>query len=622
METMKKAFEPKRHSILSNIGFFIRYYRVYRPVVLVCCAAEILISALLPLFTIYLPKLAIDLVEQSVSVGYAVRVLGIYSLAMMLFCGLNRGINYGKYNLYNEQRGNLMGMLFLKSLRIPYADMESGEMKQLYWKACDTVQGGDWGASSRMVAETVSISVNILSFLLYSTVIGYLSTPMLLILVVLSFINYAVSMSHIRYEESLWGERAQANKHYYCVRNVIGNVQGAKDIRIYGMKKWMVWLRDRAIGGLRRLEEKSRRKNAYYERIGLALAAGRNLGAYVYLLYQVSAGGLSAGEFVLYFGAITGFSGFINSIMSSLASLRGAANGIDYLRAYLDLPEENHTDGGRHIEELETPLQIEFRDVSFAYQSGSEDEDGEEAAQPSEGREIFRHLNLTIHAGEKLALVGVNGAGKTTLVKLLCGMYEPDEGAILINGIDRSEYSKDELYRLFSVVFQEPLILPFTIGENLALKRVEHVDEERAWAALDKAGIGQTLREKGQHLESYMTKVIAKDGVEFSGGQQQRFLLARALYKDAPVLILDEPTAALDPIAESEVYEHYNQFCQGKTAVFISHRLASTKFSDRIVMLENGRIVETGTHDELMRAGGAYAKMFEIQSSYYEEAPI
>lgn len=620
METMKKAFEPKRHSILSNIGFFIRYYRVYQPVVLVCCAAEILLGALLPLFTIYLPKLAIDLVEQSVSVGYAVCVLGIYSLAMMIFSGLNRGINYGKYNLYNNERGNLMGMLFLKSLRIPYADVESGEMKQLYWKACDTIQGGDWGASSRMVAETVSISVNILSFLLYSTVIGYLSIPMLLILVALSFINYAVSMSHIRYEESLREERAQADKRYYCVRNAIGNVQGAKDIRIYGMKKWMIWLRDRAIGDLRRLEEKSRRKNAYYERIGLVLAAGRNLGAYAYLLYQVSAGGMSAGEFVLYFGAITGFSGFINSIMSSLASLRGAANGTDYLRAYLDLPEENHTGGSRHIAELETPLQIEFRDVSFAYQSGSEDE--EEAAQPSEGREIFRHLNLTIHAGEKLALVGVNGAGKTTLVKLLCGMYEPDEGEILINGIDRREFPREELYRLFSVVFQEPLILPFTVGENLALERVEDVDEQRAWAALDKAGIGQTLREKGQHLRSYMTKVIAKDGVEFSGGQQQRFLLARALYKDAPVLILDEPTAALDPIAESEIYDHYNQFSQGKTAVFISHRLASTKFSDRIVMLENGRILEAGTHDELMKAGNAYAKMFEIQSSYYEEARI
>lgn len=618
MEPTKKEFEVRHYSIISDICFLIRHYLKYEPAVLVCCAVEILLGALLPFFSIYLPKLALDLVEQGGTVRYAVQALGIYTLAMMLFYGLNRGVNFGKYNLYNEQRGNIMGLIFLKSLRIKYADVESGECKKLYWKAYDALQSGDWSAASKMVAETVNLSVNVLSFFLYSTVIGYLSVPMLLILLVLSFINYAVSMSHIRYEESLREAKAVAQKHYYCVRGAMGNTQGAKDIRIYGMKAWMIRLRNQAIGEIRSLEEKSRKKTSFYEKIGFALAAGRNLGAYAYLLYQVSIGGVSVGEFVLYFGAITGFSGFINSIMGSLASLRGAANGTDYLRAYLDLPEENRTSGSRHITELETPLEIEFRDVSFSYRDSGEEEGSKEAA--FEKKNVFEHLNLTIRAGEKLALVGVNGAGKTTLVKLLCGMYEPDEGQILINGIDRSEFPKEELYQLFSIVFQEPLILPFTIGENLVMNRIERLDEARAWDALEKAGLKQTLQEKQLHLKSYMTRALMENGVQLSGGQQQRFLLARALYKNAPILVLDEPTAALDPIAESEVYDNYNKYSQGKTAVFISHRLASTKFSDRIVLLENGRILEIGTHEELMNAGNTYAKMFEIQSSYYDEA--
>ena len=198
-------------------------------------------------------------------------------------------------------------------------------------------------------------------------------------------------------------------------------------------------------------------------------------------------------------------------------------------------------------------------------------------------------------------------------------MIEPDEGRILINGIDRNEFPREEWYRLFSIVFQETLILPFTVGENLAMDRAERVDEARAWKALEQAGLKQTFQKRGIHMRSYMTKTMAENGIELSGGQKQRFLLARALYKNAPVMVLDEPTAALDPIAESRVYDQYNQYTRGKTAVFISHRLASTKFSDRIILLADGKIAETGTHEELMRAGGDYARMFEVQSSYYRK---
>lgn len=609
METENKQFRPKHYSILSDILFFIRFYKQNEPFVLVFCAIEIVLGAFMPLLVIYLPKIAIDLVEQKAAVGRALYILGGYSVLMMLVFGLKNGVEAGKYNLYNTQRTNLLGIFFLKSLRIKYSEQESGEIKKLYWEVCNTLWGGDWSASSQMVNDTVYLCINSLSFILYSTVLAYLNIPMFIILLALALLNYGISMRHIKYEESLRDERALAQKHFYCVQNVMGNVYGAKDIRIYGMKNWMIGRRDQAIGELRKLAQKSKKKDDFYERVSLVLATVRNLGAYAYLLYRTAAGSVSVGEFLLYFGAITGFSEFINNIMNSLAVLRGAANNTDYIREYMSLPEENRKSGNRHIEELTVPIEITFKHVDFAYRDS-----GEEA-----GNTIFKDLNLTIYSGEKLALVGVNGVGKTTFVKLLCGMYEPDAGQILINGIDRNEFPKEELYRLFSVVFQETMIFPFTIGENLAMDRAERVNEDKAWTALERAGLKETFQEKGIGMQNYMTKTMMEDGVELSGGQKQKFLLARALYKDAPIMILDEPTAALDPIAESEVYEHYNQHSHGKTAIFISHRLASTKFSDRVVLLNDGQIVEMGTHEELMKAGGQYANMYEIQSSYYHK---
>ena len=619
MQKAEQKSIEKHYSILSDILYFIRLFRKHEPMILVFSGLEIILGALVPLLGIWLPKITVELVVQGATVPRAVAVLGSFTLLMVAVNMTSTISTGGKYHLYNMQRANQIGMLFLKSLRIPYSYTESGDKKKLYWKAYNSLDMGDWSASSRMVAGTVGIAVSILSFVLYSTVIGTLSGWLLLCLTGLAFLNYLVNMGQIRYEESLREEMAQANKRYYCVSNSMGHVRGAKDIRIFGMNHWLIQLRDIVIGEQLEVNWKLFRRRSVYEKIGFLLSFVRDLGAYGYLLHQALAGNVSASGFVLYFGAITGFSSFVLGIMNSFSELRAAANSADYLRSYMDLPEENVSAGNRHIRELTLPLEIEFADVSFSYPDTEKDAEEEELETESGGRVVFEHLTLTIHAGEKIALVGVNGAGKTTLVKLLCGMYDPDGGRILLNGVDRNEFPREELYQLFSVVFQEPLVLPFTVGENIAMDKADRVDGARAWRALEKAGLKSVFERKEIGLKTYMTKTLMKDGVELSGGQQQRFLLARALYKDAPVLVLDEPTAALDPIAEREVYENYNRYSGGKTAVFISHRLASTRFSDRIVMLEGGKIIETGTHDELLEQDGKYADMFRIQSSYYEK---
>ena len=213
--------------------------------------------------------------------------------------------------------------------------------------------------------------------------------------------------------------------------------------------------------------------------------------------------------------------------------------------------------------------------------------------------------------------MGQNGAGKTTLVKLICGFYDPTEGAVLLNGTDIREFNRREYYALFSAVFQQFSVLDVTLAENVAQQ--ENIDMERVKACVDKAGLTGKVESLTQGYETHIGRLVYEDGVELSGGETQRLMLARALYKGAPMLILDEPTAALDPIAENEIYLKYNEMTKGCTSVYISHRLASTRFCDRIILIADGKISEEGTHDSLMEHGGLYTEMFEVQSKYYRE---
>ena len=237
---------------------------------------------------------------------------------------------------------------------------------------------------------------------------------------------------------------------------------------------------------------------------------------------------------------------------------------------------------------------------------------------PGADADTIHDLSLTVHPGEKLAIVGLNGAGKTTLVKLLCGLLDPVQGAVLLNGRDIRAFDRRKYYALFSAVFQEFSVLDVTIAEQIA-QCAEGIDYKRIADCAEKAGLTAMIERLPEGLQTHMGREVYLDGVLFSGGETQRLMLARALYKNGPILLLDEPTAALDPIAENDIYMKYNDMTAGKTSVFISHRLASTRFCDRIIFIADGNIAEEGTHESLLALGGAYAKLFEVQSRYYQE---
>lgn len=601
----------KKYHILQNIGYMISFYKKEMPIFLWMCLFEILLGSMIPYLEIYLPKFVVELVTNRYSIQQAIQNMVFFGIIFVIVKAVKGGCEQGKYFLYNGKRNDIAAMLFLKSLRIPFPDSEEGNANNLYWKALHSIDSGDYSAMYRFSYDTVNILINLICFFLYSTVLGYLNLWIMILLLVLSLLQYALCISEVRYMERYRDRYAQFYKKRSYLHSVMGKEEAAKDIRIFPMKQWLNYHNDVLISLKRGIDKEKMTREKIYWQAGSLLALGRDLFAYIYLTRQAQAGIIDAGEFVLYFGAITGFAVFVNSIMTSFASLQEGNISLNHLRTYLELEEDDVHSGSRSIRELQTPVSFTFRDVSFRYPSK------EEGVKGDPGQWIFRHLNLTIHGGEKIAIVGTNGAGKTTLVKLLCGLYEPQEGEILVNGILIREFPKEELYKLYAAVFQEPFIMPFTLGENLALSK--DYDKEQCISALEEAGLRELFEKRGYTLDTYFGKDMGEDGIELSGGQKQKFLLARALYKNAPVLILDEPTAALDPIAESEIYDEYAKLSKDKTAIFISHRLASTRFSDRILLIGNQGILEEGTHEELLQKNGVYAKMFEVQKSYYEK---
>ncbi len=336
---------------------------------------------------------------------------------------------------------------------------------------------------------------------------------------------------------------------------------------------------------------------------GLALL--RESAAYLYLLYLIWNEQLSVAEFILYFNVVTGFSAWLSNIFSQITTLSQINLKINYFRSYLEYPETFNRNGSLISPVDDGPKVIELKNVSYKY----------------EGAEQYtlQNINLTIIPGEHIAIVGLNGAGKTTLVKLLCGLIDPTEGQVLYNGIDVREYNRIAFYKLFSAVFQQFSIMPVTIEEIVAEAPQERIDHDRVRNCLITAGLWSKIERLANGVKSQFGKAIYDDGIEFSGGEIQKLLLARAMYKSAPIMLLDEPTAALDPIAESALYKNYNKISAGRTTVFVSHRLASTSFCNRIILIENGAVCEEGTHNDLLKLRGRYYTLFEMQAKYYRE---
>lgn len=426
----------------------------------------------------------------------------------------------------------------------------------------------------------------------------------LLIVAVTTLVTFLLKKHAILYWRKLADERYSAGRVNSMLEHQGISLDYGKDIRIYHVENWFRDIFDEQIRKMYRVIAKQE-LHWYFPTVGDQIGIFvRDFVMYTLLIRMALGGSISVAEFTFYVGVVAGFSVWMNEAVTHLSQVMEMNVEMGYYTDAMEMADVFRHGSGEKPD-LSREVSIEFRDVSFRYEESGED--------------ILSHLSFHIEAGEKIALVGNNGAGKTTIVKLICGFYMPTEGDVLVNGISTRDYDMDEYGKLISPVFQDGFMTAFTVAMNIAGGEEEQIDVKRVRQCLEKAAIWEQIDSLEEKEDTYITQTLEREGVNFSGGELQKLLIARALYKDGKCLILDEPTSALDSIAESRIYEQYNEMTKEKTSIFISHRLASTRFCDEILFLEKGKVAERGTHEELIAQNGAYAKMFEIQSHYYRK---
>lgn len=605
VEKEQKEKRPKpKFGMWSCLGFMLKLAAKHEPMLLWGGFIVMATGVIKNIANLFLSPMVLQAVEQKVPLGQLVGTIaffiGILVIAECLGNYIRNLLLYSKITL----RGVVVALINNKCATTSYCNVEDETFIKAKNIAVNSTNCNE-AATEAIWGNLYELVGTIVGFVIYVLLLTNVE-PMLLLVILLTtipgyFINKYINGWEYRHRE----EKEEISRRINCITNNAGSTQAAKDIRIFGMRSWFD---DMYRTGMRVYEAFHLRAAKVYiwsNILDLVLTFLRNGIAYFYLIDMVLEGGMSAAEFLLYFSTVGGFSGWVLGLLTGFSDLYYKCLDISSVRECLTFAEAYQFEEGLPVPcEENQPAEIRLEKVSFRY--------------PGAEEETLKNINLTLHPRERLAVVGLNGAGKTTLVKLISGLYDPTEGRVTWNGVDVRTLNRREYYTMFSAIFQELTVIPGSLAVNVAVSETD-IDMEKVRHCVEMADLTKKFEALPKGYETTLNKQIYEDAVELSGGECQRLILARALYKNAPVLLLDEPTAALDPIAESEIYQKYNEMTAGKSAVYISHRLASTRFCDRIVLIENNTIAEEGTHLELLAKKGRYAELFEVQSQYYRE---
>ena len=601
-----------------------RLLHTYTPGLIRAKTVSAVIEGLFPFVSIWFSAQIINELmgerRQGVFLGYILAITGIHFLFSMIKNVSDKVGDEKEADMWNQFRKIFTD----KQLSMDYADLENQEIQKQKQKAEENLfMFGNglgqlvWNSSdlARVVTgiiASVSLTVSLFKAKSGNKVMdSWLWIPAILaVMILLGYVYYLLEKkeNHVFAkwtEGTVWFNRT----FQFFGHELYDNTRRAKDVRIYGQEKM-------AEREFEKMEAHNEEDNAYLNKMSfykgftyLAKGTGSAL-CYLFVVTKAALGAFGTGSIVQYVGAFTELANHVGFLVLSYLENRIYTEHLEKLFEYLDLPN-NKYQGKLPVEKNffcndgENDYEIEFRNVSFKY--------------PGSDTYVLNHINTRLSIGKKQAFVGTNGAGKTTFVKLLCRLYDPTEGEILLNGIDIKKYDYEEYMSLFAFVFQDFKLFSFTLGQNIAANK--NYDRNRVEECIKKVSFYDRYLAMEEGLDTYLYQDISEKGLEISGGEAQKIALARALYKGTPMIVLDEPTAALDPFAEARVYEDFSLMVEHKTAIYISHRLSSCRFCDEITVFDSGRIVQKGTHTELVKdKTGQYFALWNAQAKYYQKA--
>ncbi len=591
----------KQYTFWSNTRFHFCEMIKREPLSAAFFVITLPLGVFLPLLNARLPKLVLQGLEEgwelSAYLGSLILLILVLIAASAAKTGLDsylRIMNGPFEDIYNQ-------ILVDKRLSVDYETAESREFNEEAYAVYDSLyRNKSEMKDSFLIWQRFLVALG--SSALYGSIL-WMQSPLICLLVLLPTVTaFILQKKAHAFDQRLRLPAQASNRKMAYVEQRSTDLKAGKDIRLFDLSGWFLDILHKERNASE--DYVNRWESAYLAAncVNAILCFLRDGCAYVFLILRIVSGSMAVSDFVWYMAVAAGCQQACASFLEQ-GELLGKLNQ-DYVRLRSFQDKWNHTFFGETCRNTQKrAVEIEFRHVTFQY--------------PESSRPSLEDLSFRIRAGEKIALAGLNGAGKTTLVKLLCGLYQPTLGEILIDGRNVAEYDRESYYKMISAVFQNTTLLPLSIADNISAAP----EQERSLSKLKECLALAGIREKVDSLPSgentSLGKGIIENAADLSGGERQKLWMARALYKDAPILILDEPTAALDPLAEQEIYEKYMEMAQERTCLFISHRLSGTRFCDRILFLENGRITQQGSHQKLLEEGGAYARLFQIQSQYY-----
>ncbi|MCI9616445.1 MAG: ABC transporter ATP-binding protein [Eubacterium sp.] len=601
------GIEAHKYGMINNFIYAIKTSWKYSKAFIISILAFGIISALSMLIGVYLPKIALEMVSMNVTVETMLIVLSIVGLVMLIMSLVTQKLSYmGDYG-FDKVQYKLMGNYLNKVFSTDFKNMENPDFLDLTNRAKHALYYGrgfhGYCMRMRVAAEAFAM------VLLAGISIVFIHPLLVVILGGLSFITYKIFDNTMNWNKREYQDAMQSNwrKHYYLA-GTTRDFNYAKDIRLFGMANWI----ERIWNDINLVFFKACRKRhnkwVLCEAKMSSVRLIQNVILYSVLIYMMLHRGMSISDFVLYVGLVESFSIATSDLFSNLVWMNMNKMQMDDFRTFMDWkedePDAEKNEGTIKDINLDN-YEFTFENVSFKY--------------PGHEKYVLKNLNLTIKAGMKLAIVGINGAGKTTLTKLLMRLYEPTEGRILLNGVDVKMYDRTIYHKIFAPVFQNVEVFAFPIWENVSMRECTDTNMDLVNIALERSGLDKKIEKYENGIETQLLRIFDTEGIDLSGGERQRLAMARALYQDRSVIVLDEPTAALDALAEDRMYQEFNKMVEGKTSIFISHRLSSTRFCDQIVLFKDGTVKELGTHTELMEHKGEYAHMYDVQAQYYRQ---